>query len=174
MTEELTLPYQLGRYTLLRPLGRGGMGVVYVARDERLDRDVAVKMIAGLSDESSIKRFWREARAAASVSHPNVCQIYEVDEHAAGIYLAMELLEGESLETRLKRGVCPPAEARRGQGSGNLAITNVSRNSRAHGDASSLPAPSGYGAESPSVFARRTKVSPCDGILMTSVEEAVQ
>jgi serine/threonine protein kinase len=113
MTEELLLPYQLGRFTLLRPLGRGGMGVVYVARDERLDRDVAVKMIAGLSDESSVKRFWREARAAASVSHPNVCQIYEVDEHAAGIYLAMELLEGESLETRLKRGVCPPAEALR-------------------------------------------------------------
>src|SRR5205823_11416854 len=101
MSEELSLPYQLGRYTLVRRLGRGGMGVVYVARDDRLGRDVAVKMIAGLSDESAIKRFWREARAAASVNHPNVCRIYEVDEQIAGIYLAMELLDGESLAARL-------------------------------------------------------------------------
>ena len=101
--ETLDLPHQLGRYTLLRPLGRGGMGVVYFARDERLGRDVAVKMIAGLSDDSAVKRFWREARAAASVSHPNVCQVYEVDESPFGIYLAMELLEGESLEARLSR-----------------------------------------------------------------------
>src|SRR5260370_26006296 len=98
MTDELALPYQLGRYTLLRRLGRGRMGVEYVARDDRLDREVAVKMIAGLSDEFSVKRFWREARAAASVSHPTVCQIYAVDEHAVGIYRAMELLEGASLE----------------------------------------------------------------------------
>src|SRR5690349_17087067 len=101
----------MGHYTLLRRLGRGGMGVVYAARDDRLDRDVAVKMIAGLTDEAATKRFWREARAAASVSHPNVCQIYEVDEDTAGLFLAMELLEGESLETRLERGACTPAEA---------------------------------------------------------------
>jgi TolB-like protein/tetratricopeptide (TPR) repeat protein len=112
-TQDLALPLQMGRYTLLRQLGRGGMGVVYAARDERLDRDVAVKMMAGLSDEASIKRFWREARAAASVSHPNVCQIYEVDEGHAGLFLAMELLEGETLEARLERGPCSPAEALR-------------------------------------------------------------
>src|SRR3954470_3300113 len=111
MTDELALPFEMGHYNLYRCLGRGGMGVVYAARDLRLDRDVAVKMIAGLSDPVSTKRFWREARAAASVSHPNVCQIFEVDEHSIGIYLAMELLEGESLEARLMRGACAPGDA---------------------------------------------------------------
>ncbi len=101
----------VGRYKLLRRLGQGGMGVVYVARDERLQRDVAVKMIAGLSNEQAIKRFWREARAAAAINHPNVCQIYEVDEAPTGIYLAMELLEGEPLDARLKRSACSPKEA---------------------------------------------------------------
>lgn len=111
MESELKLPHSIGRYTLTRRLGRGGMGVVYAARDERLDRQVAVKMIAGLSDDSAVKRFWREARAAASVSHPNVCQIYEVDESPDGIYLAMELLEGEPLDARLARGSCSAADA---------------------------------------------------------------
>ena len=77
---ELTPGEQLGRYTVLRPLGRGGMGVVYVARDDRLGRDVALKMISGLADEMARTRFWREARAAASVSHPHICQVFEVDE----------------------------------------------------------------------------------------------
>jgi TolB-like protein/tetratricopeptide (TPR) repeat protein len=113
MSQDLALPFQMGHYTLLRRLGRGGMGVVYAARDDRLDRDVAVKMIAGLKDEAATKRFWREARAAASVSHPNVCQIFEVDEGSIGPFLAMELLEGESLETRLERGACTPVEALR-------------------------------------------------------------
>src|SRR3954466_3748239 len=113
MTDELALPFEMGHYNLYRCLGRGGMGVVYAARDLRLDRDVAVKMIAGLSDPVSTKRFWREARAAASVSHPNVCQIFEVDEGVAGMFLAMELLEGESLEHRLERGPCSPAESLR-------------------------------------------------------------
>ena len=87
------------------------MGVVYLARDERLERDVALKMIAGLQDEATISRFWREARAAASINHPNVCQLYEVDEGADGIYLAMELLEGEALDTRLERGAIAAAES---------------------------------------------------------------
>ena len=78
----LALPYNLGHYTLTRRLGQGGMGVVYAARDERLGREVALKMIAGLPDEAAVKRFWREARAAAAVTHPHVCQIYEVEEAA--------------------------------------------------------------------------------------------
>ena len=56
-------------------------------------RNVAVKMVAGLSGEEAVKRFWREARAGASVSHPNVCQVFEVDETPDGVFLAMELLE---------------------------------------------------------------------------------
>ncbi len=107
----LPLPHSIGRYTLTRLLGRGGMGVVYAARDERLERDVAVKMIAGLSSDDAVKRFWREARAAASLNHPRVCQIYEVDEHASGVFLAMELLDGEALDARLKKGAMSPADA---------------------------------------------------------------
>jgi TolB-like protein len=87
------------------------MGVVYAGRDERLGREVAVKMIAGLSNEDAVKRFWREARAAAAISHPNICQIYEVDESSDGIYLAMELLEGEGLDARLTRGPCSARDA---------------------------------------------------------------
>ena len=108
---DLALPYNLGHYTLTRRLGQGGMGVVYAARDERLDREVALKMIAGLSDEAAVKRFWREARAAAAVTHPNVCQIYEVEESPEGIFLAMELLAGEPLDARLKQGPCSPVDA---------------------------------------------------------------
>ena len=111
MESALSLPRTVGKYTLNRLLGKGGMGVVYAGRDERLGREVAVKMIAGLSNEVAIKRFWREARAAAAISHPNVCQIYEVDESADGIYLAMELLEGQSLEMKLAHSACQPADA---------------------------------------------------------------
>ena len=101
----------IGRYRIVRPLGRGGMGVVYVANDDRLDRDVALKMIAGLSDETARTRFWREARAAASVSHPHICQVFEVDESGDGIFLTMELLEGEGLDRRLMRGALGAADA---------------------------------------------------------------
>jgi TolB-like protein/Tfp pilus assembly protein PilF len=109
--KELTPGEQLGRYTVLRPLGRGGMGVVYVARDDRLGRDVALKMIAGLADEIARARFWREARAAASVSHPHICQVFEVDESPHGIFLTMELLDGEGLDRRLVRGALSPQDA---------------------------------------------------------------
>ena len=106
---DLALPYNLGHYTLTRRLGQGGMGVVYAARDERLGREVALKMIAGLSDEAAVKRFWREARAAAAVTHPHVCQIYEVEEAPEGIFLAMELLAGEPLDARLKQAPARPS-----------------------------------------------------------------
>ena len=80
VTQE-TLPARIGHYAIVRKLGEGGMGVVYAARDERLERTVAVKTMSALaSDETARKRFWREARAAASVNHPNVCQIYEIGE----------------------------------------------------------------------------------------------
>lgn len=108
---QLPAGHQIGRYTVTRLLGRGGMGVVYVARDERLGRDVALKMIAGLTDDDSRSRFWREARAAASVSHPHICQVFEVDEAVEGVFLTMELMEGEGLDTRLARGALAPKEA---------------------------------------------------------------
>jgi serine/threonine protein kinase/tetratricopeptide (TPR) repeat protein len=110
-TRELHAGDQIGRYVIVRPLGRGGMGVVYVARDERLGRDVALKMIAGLPDDTARSRFWREARAAASVNHPNICQVFEVDESADGVFLTMELLEGESMDRRLIKGTLSPQDA---------------------------------------------------------------
>src|SRR5687767_2640450 len=92
-------PEVIGRYRIEGVLGAGGMGVVYVARDAALGRVVALKTIAAsaMADEQAQKRFWREARAAASVNHPNVCQIYEVGESDGTPFIAMEMLEGEPL-----------------------------------------------------------------------------
>ena len=105
------LPARIGHYAIDRKLGQGGMGVVYAARDERLERTVALKTMASLApDETARKRFWREARAAASVNHPNVCQLYEIGEDGGELFIAMELLEGEALAERLRRGPLSVAE----------------------------------------------------------------
>lgn len=106
------VPSRLGHYVITRKLGQGGMGVVYAARDERLQRDVALKtMVAVTQEETARRRFWREARAAASVNHPNVCQIYEIGEDQGELFIAMELLEGQPLSDELKSGPLPIAEA---------------------------------------------------------------
>jgi TolB-like protein/predicted Ser/Thr protein kinase len=95
----------IGPYTVTGTLGEGGMGVVYSARDERLGRTVAIKMIkAAVADQAARDRLSREARSAASINHPAICQLYEIGEHEGELFLAMELLEGESLATRLSRG----------------------------------------------------------------------
>ena len=101
---------RLGPYEIVSPLGSGGMGEVYRARDLRLEREVAIKQVRPKAGEGR-ERFWREARAAAAISHPHVCAIYDVGEHEGEPWLAMELLEGESLEARLERGPLPPDEA---------------------------------------------------------------
>jgi eukaryotic-like serine/threonine-protein kinase len=106
------LPSRIGHYSVLRKLGEGGMGVVYAARDPRLERTVAVKTMSALGgDETARKRFWREARAAASVNHPNICQIYEIGEDNGQLFIAMELLEGEVLSDLLRRGPLSAAQA---------------------------------------------------------------
>src|SRR5206468_6943062 len=106
------LPTHIGHYVIGRKLGEGGMGVVYAARDERLERSVALKTMSSLApDETARKRFWREARAAASVNHPNICQIYEIGEHDGELFIAMELLEGEPLAERLRHGPLSVADA---------------------------------------------------------------
>src|SRR5262245_55642279 len=88
------------------------MGVVYAAHDEQLDRPVAIKRIRpDLTHGQARERFWREARAASSVSHPHVCQLYEIDEDTGGLFLTMELLEGEPLSERVARGPLPAREA---------------------------------------------------------------
>jgi eukaryotic-like serine/threonine-protein kinase len=102
---ESGLPSRIGHYAISRKIGAGGMGVVYQAYDERLQRTVALKTVLGVEqDETARKRFWREARAAASVNHPNVCQIYDVGEDGGHLFITMELLEGEPLTEHLARG----------------------------------------------------------------------
>ena len=96
---------QIGHYEITGTLGEGGMGIVYSARDARLDRTVALKMIRRAStDPNAAERLLREARAAAAVSHPNICQLYDIGEENGDLFIAMEYLEGESLATRLERG----------------------------------------------------------------------
>src|SRR5262245_52666301 len=103
----------IGRYRVTRVLGEGGMGVVYAAHDDRLDRPVAIKVIRAdrHTDPEAVERFRREAKAAARVSHPNICLLYEYDEENGQPFLVMELLEGEPLAARLQRGAIPPDEA---------------------------------------------------------------
>jgi eukaryotic-like serine/threonine-protein kinase len=110
----LELPERIDHYRIVRKLGEGGMGVVYAAEDERLERSVALKMVrpANAIDEAK-DRFWREARAAARVSHPNICQIYEVGEHDGELYLAMELLAGEPLSGLIAKGQIAVADGLR-------------------------------------------------------------
>ena len=99
------LPSRIGRYTIERKLGEGGMGVVYAARDDRLERTIAVKILSAPPDSATAReRLWREARAAASVNHPNICQIYEIGEDAGRLFIAMELLDGQALADRLREG----------------------------------------------------------------------
>ncbi len=105
-------PGRIGHYAIARKLGQGGMGVVYAAHDERLQRTVALKtMKTPAGDDSARQRFWREARSAASVNHPNICQIYEIGEDGGELFIAMELLEGESLADRLRRGPMSVSDA---------------------------------------------------------------
>ena len=77
------LPSSIGRYRVVRKIGEGGMGTVFEAEDEVLGRRVAIKRLKA-ADESGRRRFWREARAAARLAHPNVCPLYEVGEDASG------------------------------------------------------------------------------------------
>src|SRR5262249_23183484 len=100
---------RLGRYEVVAPLGVGGMGEVYRARDGELQREVAVKILpeAFSSDPERVRRFEREARAVAAISHPNILAIHDVGSANDRVYAVMELLEGETLRARLERGPMP-------------------------------------------------------------------
>ena len=105
------MPERLAQYRVLRQRGEGGMGVVYEAFDERLERKVALKLLKpGVMDPTMRTRFWREARTAAAISHPNVCQVFDVGDAEGVTFLAMELLEGQSLAQRLVAGPLPVAD----------------------------------------------------------------
>src|SRR5687768_14711771 len=96
---------RIGPYQILREIGRGGMGVVFAAKDTRLDRDVAVKALPELlaSHPDRLARFQREARLLASLNHPHIASIYGLEEIDGRSYLVLEYVEGETLEAMLKR-----------------------------------------------------------------------
>src|ERR1700758_1708705 len=103
---------KLGPYEIVGPLGAGGMGEVYRARDTRLDRTVAIKVLAShLSSSPEFKqRLEREARAISSLNHPHICQLYDIGSQDGTDYLVMEFLEGETLAEKLPNGALPLAE----------------------------------------------------------------
>ena len=121
----MTLPAgtRLGPYEILAPLGAGGMGEVYRARDTKLERDVAIKVLPGIGRRRPrpLARFEREAKAVAALSHPNILSIFDFGTHEGVSYAVMELLEGETLRGKLEAGpisqkqavgLCAPDRAR--------------------------------------------------------------
>src|SRR6056297_3328954 len=111
----------LSHYKITAELGRGGMGIVYLAEDTKLDRQVAIKVLpsSALASEDDRARFYREAKAAAALNHPNIAQIYQIDEAVPSDaphgtqpspFIAMEYIDGEPLDERIKRGPLKLAE----------------------------------------------------------------
>src|SRR5438128_12132057 len=99
----VALGTQLGPFEILSPLGAGGMGEVYRARDCRLGREVALKVLpaAFSADEDRLRRFEQEARAAGMLNHPNILTIFEIGTHEGAPYIVSELLEGEELRAQM-------------------------------------------------------------------------
>jgi len=109
----LTTGTRLGAYEILAPLGAGGMGEVYRARDTRLAREVAVKVLPAefAKDADRLKRFEQEARATSALNHPNILTVYDIGNHEGNPYLVMELLEGAELRAQLHNGAIPVRKA---------------------------------------------------------------
>src|SRR6202162_1363912 len=107
--------FRLGPYEILAPLGAGGMGEVYRARDSRLGREVAIKVLPDhLSKNEEVRRrFEREARTISQLSHPHICALYDVGNQDGVEYLVMEYLEGETLAERLLKGPLPAEQTLR-------------------------------------------------------------
>jgi eukaryotic-like serine/threonine-protein kinase len=106
---------RLGAYEITGPLGAGGMGEVYRARDTHLGREVAIKTLASqlAADQDRLARFEREAKLLAALNHPHIAAVYGLDRHEGTLYLALELVEGQTLEQRLTRGALPAEDALR-------------------------------------------------------------
>src|SRR6266513_3769181 len=111
----MTMPSgtKLGPYEIVAPIGSGGMGEVYRARDARLDRDVALKVLtpAAALDADRLRRFEQEARATAALNHPNILAVFDVGADGGVNYVVSELLEGETLRDRLTIGALPIRKA---------------------------------------------------------------
>src|SRR5713226_7013119 len=104
---------KVGRYEIRAKIGEGGMGEVYRARDEKLSRDVAIKVLpATLSQNADrLRRFEQEAQAAGALNHPNILAVYDVDTHDGSPYVVSELLEGKTLRDQLGDGAVPQHKA---------------------------------------------------------------
>ena len=109
----LTSGTRLGHYEILGPIGAGGMGEVYRARDEKLKRNVAIKVLppSFTQDAERLRRFEQEAQTAGGLNHPNITSVYELGEHEGSPYIVQELLEGETLRSRLAGGALPVRKA---------------------------------------------------------------
>ena len=96
---------QILHYRIIQKLGAGGMGEVFLAHDTKLERKVAIKMLPAKSidDAHARKRLFREARAAATLDHPNICAIHEVNEDADTVFIVMQYIEGETLAAKIGR-----------------------------------------------------------------------
>ena len=104
---------KLGPYEILAPIGAGGMGEVYKARDTRLERTVAVKVLPEhIAKREDLRvRFEREARAVASLNHPHICVLHDIGNHEGAGYMVMEYMEGETLAARIGKGAIPLDQA---------------------------------------------------------------
>src|SRR5689334_453728 len=109
----LTIGSQIGSYEITALLGKGGMGEVYRARDTKLKREVAIKILPEefLQDPDRVSRFQREAEVLASLNHTNIAAIHDLQEGSGSRFLIMELVEGETLADRITRGPLPLDEA---------------------------------------------------------------
>jgi eukaryotic-like serine/threonine-protein kinase len=119
---------KVGSFQIIKLLGAGGMGEVYLANDLRLNRQVAIKVLPRNSsiDENARKRFEREAQSAASLEHANICTIHEIGEHDRFSYIVMQYVEGETLSKKIKRGALKPVDAV------NIAVQVADALSEAH------------------------------------------
>src|SRR5258706_2907557 len=132
----LTPGTTLGPYEILAMLGAGGMGEVYRARDTRLDRTVAVKVLAShLSSSPELKlRMEREAKAISSLNHPHICHLYDIGSQDGTDYMGMEFLEGEPLAERLRKGAMPLNEIFKTGIAGAEAVAVANRQGMVHRD----------------------------------------
>ena len=109
MNRELAANVNLSHYRIIRRLGAGGMGEVYLAEDTRLNRKVAVKLLPAsfATDEDRVRRFEQEARATSALNHPNILTVYDIGAQNGAPFIVAELLEGAELRERLNDGALP-------------------------------------------------------------------